>query len=211
MHRHLLLMALTLAAGLCACDSSSGDDAAAFPCQDGVSSFAACGGNPTGRWTFDGVCVSGPALFANTTMMRDCPQVQVVVEMDWQGSIEFADGMSAFQLTGLSSDTTLTIPGDCLHGVDCADAVQEPGYACAASGDTCVCRQEVTGGALPEDVAAYEVDGTDLVMQADGESNRAAFCVKGDRMAMQVWVGEDAPEGENGGSKVPAVLTLRRD
>lgn len=211
MRRVPILAALVVPITLWACDSSSGDGTPAFPCRDGVSSFQPCGGDPTGRWVLDSVCVSGPALFANTTMMRDCPQVQVAVDMDWQGTLEFADGQVAFRLTGMTSDTTLTIPGSCLQQVPCGEAVQEPGYACAMAGDACVCRQSVQGGPQPEDDTPFEVDGTDLVTSHDGETTRMPFCVKGDWMALQIFVGDDAPEGEYGGSRVPAILTLRRD
>lgn len=209
--RPFLAFLLLAIAPSCGTDSGGGDGAEAFPCTDGVSAFLACGGDPVGEWTFDTVCVSGPALFANTTMMRDCPLVRVDVAMDWAGTASFLAGSLSFRLTGQASDTTLTIPNACLKGVACADAVQEPGYKCTSAGETCVCLQDASGGALPEDKRTYRVEGNELVTTlAGGTEERMEFCVKDGVLALKVFVGEDAPEGQPGSSRVPAILTLVR-
>jgi hypothetical protein len=207
-----LLLALALA-GLAACDSSSGTPAAdPFTCTDGVSSFAACGGDPTGDWTLESVCVSGEALFARTTMKRDCPQAKAAVAMDWTGTAKLHGGQIVFTVTAESSTTTLTIPDACLKGVACADAVTEPGYACTAgAAGTCVCVQAASGAGGPTETRAYTIDGTALVTTTTTGEERMDFCVKDGTLALQIRVGEDAPAGEYGSSSAPAVLVLRKD
>jgi hypothetical protein len=153
--------------GLCA--GCGGDD-------DGVdcSGFSACGGDPVGNWTIQGIC-----LDPDSDPIPACDGEQVSANITQSGTVMVtSDGYTTSVTT--QGTVTVTVPGSCLTGLTSCDQLSSPDQTC--SGDvssSCSCRSDVDE--MSSETGTYTTSGGVLtLMPSGGTTETLEYCVNGD-------------------------------
>ncbi|MGK4007880.1 hypothetical protein WMF31_35015 [Sorangium sp. So ce1036] len=190
------LVFLSLAA-LSACggpgDGPGGSNVIYGACEE----VAACGGDPTGSWTLDGVCVD-PSLSA--AHLEDCDAKSDASGVEVSGTIDFhADGTFVRTMTAKGRSRSIYPPGcsflesgaltceglnDLLkRSVDRVDSDYESA-GCAVVGESCVCDM-VMSETTETETGTWAVSGATLTIARDGRDPRGeAFCAQGSSLTL---------------------------
>jgi hypothetical protein len=183
-------------------------------CVDARSTFTACGGDPTGSWTFAEFCVDATVKTSGDGGAGNvCPENSVDIDYNLARDVTF----DATTLKIGAGKTTLTakynyflacftrLPDGGMSGgatPTCAE-IQKREYtdkskagSCAdKTGGYCVCTEtgETTAA---EEIQTYTVSGTTLTTtKGDGSSSVSQFCVKGD-LLYSLGAGKDGKLGD---------------
>lgn len=146
----------------------------------GCDTFAACGGDPTGSWTYTAGC-----LTLHNPPSLPCSSATFVLTIDVGGSLDLG-GDGTFSIAQTTRTTsTLTVPRACVGAPDCTFL----GDDAVASGDNCV-STDVSDDT--DDVAGtWTSAGSALTLTAGGQDGVMDFCVQGDTLMLQA-LGQDA-------------------
>ena len=151
---------------------------------DGCDALAACGGDPTGVWVYEDVCVADPVPDVSDV----CATARVE---DLEGT---ARGCVALDGANVGRDVsgrirgTIVVPTSCTFGAGCAAIESALGTSCTESGGECRCPFEHTWASTGGDT--YTVAGSVLTT---GDGTQYDFCVSGGALDYRER-GEDAEE-----------------
>lgn len=150
-----------------------------------ADNFSACGGDPTGTWTIQEVCLSDGSIGADP-FNGMCDGSSFVVDVAVTGTVTFADGKITPN-TVTESTITMHVPKVCIGGQGCeAIASGEDGWNCDDGGDACDCTKVETKADDDSDISDYVVEGNDLVSTQNGESKHLPFCIEGRTITISV-------------------------
>jgi hypothetical protein len=141
------------------------------------SEFVACGGDPTGTWSFDGVCDFELPLDV-------CPEATVnSLVNDLSGTLELASDQAYSLEVSFVQQVNVSFPPACAgEGSDsCAD-YQQPGLTC--SGDpavSCVCEGQISTPANAKS-GTWTVRGNLLSLSEGKSTDELEFCVSGSQL-----------------------------
>jgi hypothetical protein len=186
---HLALIALILTN----CKYKTAEDTSNGGGGDSCMSFLACGGDPTGTWNINGICLKGDLnaeMFAETNLPVDCSDIFQNAAISASGSITYANSTET-----LNFDTTITATAQytesCLSAVlgqpstmdstTCNDLqtqwssrVNVDSASCSLIGTTCSC-------AISETLSVNKTNGYTIDIDALNYMNGSSseFCVSG--------------------------------
>jgi hypothetical protein len=141
-------------------------------------SFTACGGDPVGNWSIEGMCFDADDLLDQSS----CPQATASASVDISGSVSIlADSTYTSQTSSVTSFIT-TIPAECLMGLMSCDQLTNPDTGTMCSGDAsdaCDC----TGSDSQSDTSSgtWSASGNTLTLDNDP----AEYCVSGNTMKVR--------------------------
>jgi hypothetical protein len=190
--RQLAVFGLSMSLAACGGD----DDSVECP------AFSACGGDPTGDWTFVDTCVDDAEIDFD---IEGCPEATARFQDDIaiSGTLSLGEDGSYAVEQSLTGTLVLSFPLSCLEGeADSCDQVGEIlEVECTASGDVCECEDSADFDS--EASGTYETDGSSITFTTSGgePSDPGEFCVDGDRLELR------SPENETG---VMSTLFLER-
>lgn len=145
------------------------------------SQYEACGGDPTGEWTFVDACFDDnfdPEVescpTATASVMNVAVTGSVTVDTDMTYAIDFTT----------TGDVVLSLPESCLNGLTCAQVSDAAQVDCTDNDDGgCDCQDMIEE--TTQETGTWEVDGTTLSTTTGGETDEATFCVDGDVMKLR--------------------------
>jgi hypothetical protein len=175
--------------GAAACDDKgddTGDEGGGGPgvatCDD---PFTACGGDPTGAWSFADFC------YEFEYSDESCPDATYAYDFDADGSYELlADGTYSVALT-TTATATVSFPKTCLGGATCEDLASAGELSCVDAGPVCDC--ETTQVTSSAEAGTWSTAGSVLTMTDDsGDATKADYCVSG--RSFELELRPDSPE-----------------
>jgi hypothetical protein len=184
-------------------DSPGGSNVVYGSCEE----VAACGGDPTGSWTLDGVCVDSSLSAAH---LEDCDAKSDASGLEASGTLDFhADGTFVRTMTGKGRSRSIYPPGcsfleggtltcegldDLLkRSVDRVDSDYESA-GCAVVGESCVCDMVMSETTRTE-TGTWTASGAALTIARDGRNPRSeAFCVHGSSLTLGASAGSQADD-----------------
>lgn len=189
-HKALLLMlAGTLTVHL---GCGAGGDGSVPIC----TAFSACGGDPTGKWTIDGVCtendIAGQLL---ADLPPECNGAVQSVSLDVSGTLEYASGSETSDVliaTGarlvytsacisakIGAPTTVT-QAVCDLVASIVAPADGPTVSCKLTGDACDCAMNTIENIQETDT--YTLSGS-MITYSDGSA--VQFCVSGSTLTVR--------------------------
>lgn len=187
------MAAMALGVVVAGCDDPeysgrSGDSARIQPeplCED----FAPCGGDPTGVWNVEVVCL------AEAEEDPNCPEAQTTIDPTITGQIELrADGTYTRDIDA-SILATSNIPRSCVGPFVC-DFSQDLGdgqLVCTDAGPAgCLC--SLTGSIEDISEGTWTLENGQLAFSdgTNGRLVRVDYCVEGDAMFATDWLSDEA-------------------
>ncbi|MBK9644022.1 MAG: hypothetical protein IPO67_02515 [Deltaproteobacteria bacterium] len=153
-------------------DDSTTDDTStgALPtCED---TFAACGGDPTGSWTFAEACYV-------STRPTECEQARWTIKTTQTGGYEFAADKTYSAAFKVITELTYVAEKTCLTEGQTCEELAEPLKldTCVDKGDVCECKG---GGAMDSaTTGTWATSGTTLTLTGDSAPKAAEhdYCV----------------------------------
>jgi hypothetical protein len=147
-------------------DDSTTDDSSAEALPTCEDTFTACGGDPTGSWTFVDSC------YINTRT-ADCEAAVWTVETTQTGGIEFASDKTYSSAFKVITKLTYTAEKSCLReGETCEDlAAPLKLDSCVDNGAVCAC--EGGGSVDSTTTGTWATSGTTLTLTAEGAPKAA--------------------------------------
>ncbi|MCB9594682.1 MAG: hypothetical protein H6719_18325 [Sandaracinaceae bacterium] len=150
-----------------ACPSTSPEVAIRF---GGCTPLAACGGDPTGVWVYEDLCVDDVA----PDVASVCADARVEDLSGTARGCVALDGVEAARdVTGHIS-ATIVVPASCTFGMGCAPIEAALGVTCTLDAGDCRCPWETDFGETSTDT--YTVTGSTLTL---GDGSTYDFCVDG--------------------------------
>lgn len=181
-----------------ACGGDDGDDdGSGSPMNGNCPAFKACGGDPTGDWTADEVCVSNPEkVFAATVNQAACSSaLKSVKDVGASGDYSLgADKMFNSSII-VSGTASFSFSDACIKALgigssaasDCSKVQSEfskqsgvKSATCSASGGNCDC--EITSDLGDPSKGSYTVSGSNITAANVSEP----FCVSGGDLKLQL-------------------------
>jgi hypothetical protein len=145
--------------------SCQGFTAPTVPLQVSSScpTFTACGGNPAGRWAYDGGCAENPF-----TSVPGCAGASISPPAATiNGCVSFSGALSGTVARKVDwvATTTIHFPSSCVP-TNCSDLqtvvrTYYPNATCSAATGGCDCAVSRDGGV--NDTTSYVVNGTDII------------------------------------------------
>jgi hypothetical protein len=175
----------------------SGGGGGSIPTCSGT--FKGCGGDLTGKWAIDGVCLEGDirsAATSSTDMPSQCSDMLKDVSVQMSGTVEFKNGIQTTDTTN-SMVMTFKITSSCASAInntsmtmtkemcdlmgsfmkpDTTDG-QDMTAKCSFSGGTCNCTMTTSGRSQTS--TGYTVSGNTLTTE-DGDV--VDYCVSGNTL-----------------------------
>ena len=165
--------------------------------------FTACGGDPTGIWDIESVCIDGDLIAATNadyaSISTVCAQLCSGATLSARGAVTYnAGNFEANAILGLSETLGITaecyaaLSGSTSTSASCTNFMQnlneEAGTvaACSTNGTGCDCSYTTAVAAAAD---TYSISGTMLVA-SDGTTTE--FCVQGSTMTQRDSFGEGA-------------------
>lgn len=151
-------------------------------CTEALATFAPCGGDLLGTWSFTDVCIQGAV--ADDPFKGTCPSAVITAELEKNGELSF-DGTNFALAAGTSVITTkASFPTSCLgNGKTCAQAEADllkdgaSSGSCVDTAGTCNCNtkkvQQDDAKTVP-----YAISGNTFTHE-DKVTN---YCVKGSQL-----------------------------
>lgn len=145
--------------------SCQGFTAPTVPLQvsSACSAFTACGGNPAGRWVYDGGCIENPI-----TTVPGCPGATIPNTVATiNGCVSFSGALSGTVARKVDwvATATMQFPSSCVptNCTDLQSAVRNyyPNATCSAATGGCDCTVSRDGGV--NDTASYVVSSTNII------------------------------------------------
>lgn len=152
---------------------------------DGCETLSACGGDPTGTWVYDDVCVEVPT----PDLSGVCPAARVEeLEGTARGCVALDGDEVARNVSGDLS-WTVVVPESCTFGMGCAAIEAALGSSCTVDGGDCRCPMSDTFGSSTTD--SYTIAGSVLTT---GDGSQYDFCVDGGELSYVERGGDAADE-----------------
>ena len=148
-------------------------------CDDLVNGFDACGGDPTGQWTFKDVCML-QSLGDNP--FENCPGSIFEGDVSFDGTFEVKDGTVTTTMNKQTLFVHIAIPMGCLPpGIECVGIFKaEDGWLCGELGGNCDCtKNEEQVPSEPVTTETYTIAGSTLTM---GDGQTLDFCATADEL-----------------------------
>lgn len=150
-------------------------------CVEASSTFAACGGDPTGTWGFAEFCIDGKKL-GGDPFNGKCPTATAAIDVNDPRTVTIDATTLTTSAGTIGLKTTLTIPGSCLSANNATcDQVQSSMKTaqCALSGQDCVCN-ESKDQPETESKQTYTTSGNtiEITDPTDGSKSTGEYCVK---------------------------------
>jgi hypothetical protein len=146
-------------------------------------SFDACGGDPTGDWTFGtgSYCI-------DPYQDEDCPEATLETNLATSGSLVLAsDGTFTMQLTA-TGELVFHLPLRCIDGATCSDGdTPELDLYCEEDGaDDCRCVSIIDSQRTADGNWQTEGDVIGLIDDSDQEVEVAGeYCTRGDELVIR--------------------------
>lgn len=156
-------------------------------CAQVADAFSPCGGDVMGDWVMSDLCFADMVIDGGS-MAEACPEMQMDVQMDWDGTVTF-DGTNMIRRIEVARSTMqMNIPRSCLPpGATCdmlSESMDDGG--CQSVGESCDCSQSGVDEVAEVEEDTYTVDGPTLVIESpDGDIVRAPYCVDGNQMTLK--------------------------
>jgi len=195
MKRLLAPTVIALLALVPACDdnaSEEGGPSDTLRCE----SFEACGGDPTGSYTIESVCVEGFEESFLATLPSDCHEGLLEVSHAATGTTTFDEDGDFTSDVEVVSSIRFSIDTPCWQALSELDtemdaltcgliAPQLANYGlssgtCEFSDTACICDAEMV--TAEADAETYEVDGSELLI---GDADPMSFCATSSQIAVQ--------------------------
>lgn len=148
----------------------------------GCGAYTACGGDPTGTWTYTAGC----ATVGNADPFQGkCPGASLSLTIDLVGTVTFGAGNFAAKST-VTTSSTLDVPKTCV-GNDCTafgkdyPDMKDDGVNCVGTSAPETSSSDASG--------TYVVAGDKMTLtnsQAGAKPSEAEFCVKGNELTVHV-------------------------
>lgn len=159
--------------------------------------FKSCGGDPTGNWTSDDVCVSNPEkVFAATVNQAACSSaLKSVKDVGTSGEYQLGSDKNFNSSIVVSGTANFSFSDACIKALgigtsaagDCSKVQSEfmkqngvKSASCSASGGNCDC--EITSDLGEPSKGSYAVSGTNITASGVAEP----FCVSGNELKLQL-------------------------
>lgn len=139
----------------------------------GCDALNACGGDPTGVWVYEAVCIEDPT----PDLTGVCPQARVE---DLSGTARGCVALDGSRVTrDVSGETswTVVVPESCTFGAGCAAIESAIGVTCTLDSGDCRCPMGTTFGT--SDADDYTIAGSVLTT---GDGGQYDFCVAGSEL-----------------------------
>lgn len=152
-------------------------------CADAIAQFAACGGDPTGTWTYADFCIDPKT--AKDPFNGKCPQGTATAEIT-DGRTLTIDATTISESAGqITTTLSYDIPDACLTANN-ATCAQVPGsdtaLKCnqASPGASCLCTKQEVSQKQPS-TQTYTVSGTTMTVTDPTDNSKTVgdYCVKG--------------------------------
>jgi hypothetical protein len=185
------------------CGSGSGGGGASVATCSGT--FNACGGDLTGKWAIDGVCVEGDikTLISQEVegMPTECNDLIKGVSIDMSGTVEFANGTQTSDVTTamemkfkytsacasalsgmpITMDANLcSVLAESANKQDEEETDKKTSATCSFSGGTCNCTMSSSG--RDQSSTTYAVSGNTF---STGDGDIEEYCVSGKNLTVR--------------------------
>jgi hypothetical protein len=161
--------------------------------------FSPCGGDITGTWTIDGLCIEGDVaslMGQSSDMPAECKDAIKSLTMKASGTLTYANGVetsnvtmnmaghyvySAACISAMAGGTTVPVTQAVCDAASSSTGADGPQIACKLAGGGCDCTMSMTD--TTNETADYTVSGSTL-SYTDG-SDGAEFCVSGKALTVR--------------------------
>lgn len=181
----LFCIATVLVAGCGGTDGEVDELRRTFDCDRGELSRSWCGGDPSGEWTYMGVC-DGNALDRLQTMCRVGQYHMDGTPLVGTWHLSDEEFWHYWRRTEFSTLVRVRVEAECLaelgDGRCRADNIGLRGGTCTQRGSRCECERQNSWGAAREDARSSTVTGSRLEYGSRYYRAELDFCVAGDTM-----------------------------
>ena len=146
-----------------------------------VSGFTACGGDPTGTWSYTDACMTPPSTYDPTNGM--CPTASSTFTLMQTGTLTLDAAGNYTQISMQNGVEHITVPKTCFPGYPCSALTMlfQTATNVQDTGTNCTCDKPVKPATMMGS-GTYTVSGTQLTPSS---STPLDFCVSGTTLSLR--------------------------
>lgn len=143
---------------------------------EGCGTVSACGGDPTGTWVYEDVCVE----VETPDLSGVCPAARIEDLTGTARGCVALDGSTVSRNVSGDISWTVVVPASCTFGMGCGAIEAALGITCTMDAGECRCPMSDSFASNEDD--SYTITGSVLTT---GDGSQYDFCVQGGELSYQ--------------------------